>query len=1154
MKCAWLWAALGAASWAGCGDPNTQGVTQLNLDRPVDISFACYGAMRQTNGRLPADPMDPIIATAQPLAACERLSPALTPLPGEMPIQPALGQEPIMGSNNGNPIVPNWYAFILQSASGTVALAKWPAKAADTIASGISDSGGDFSVLDGDPLTPGKNAISIGEDPVAIATDRTGCFEVTANAGSCDLSELDITSALDDIPPVPGKAATPVRVDRVPVTIPGNPMGEIHARPAAMVAAPGITEVGHACPATATGRVYITYPSCHLVAGVDLDADATGKPTATVVTGIKYDATGPHVLSSADLATLSCPEDCSGGMAASKPADPVGAQPVALDLLLDSRVNTTRLAIGSKSSVALVNGQASPLTIVDLDPATFGFQGAPVQIGLEDPTAVAGQPSKLGASAVALSPQIGMGGHYPDSTSEDGAPGGQAQYIYAVATDGTVRVADVLALKRECDTQIDGRFVRKFTTKSNGTNPGDVPALQCFQPRDATLPRRSGARGPGIELPGNAVPISVAIIRGRSSPPLDGAASPSPLLPSPTILLGTFAIVTSSTGASYVVNVDDDYAPDVFDPNDPLNTAPALVMAHQLRDNVSNRGQGPETSDGAALCKAADPLPTHGGGFGGGPRLVSPTQANPPPGTIVSGKVLPLPTIQQVACELDFNKDPKNNQKVAVSELDFAAPVTSPNDTPDQPSRDYVYPDLRSVTNENWTLIWEGTLSLDNITIAVDGPVIRSGQVTVDSHGMTLADPAQPFCEMGVEPFDIVDLRGCNPANGDGDCPADYTCYVHPRSQGIGVGACMLKSEAPRLADACFEFLTTRRRYTVDHANTGQLILLERWHELANTPIDGCVDDNQCNQLAQDAPKIDPSLQTTDPFDPQTSHWSCRPDPLRAPINPDPARNKRCVQTCSTDPKQPVNCASGTICRPLGDPKAPNQGICMEGVEPPQECVRGPQRFDVRASEAFTVIGLHTGYVHTITRDSKDPSGLACTRPAPNPTAQTLKVGRIPINPTKVPACAPPGTTNPVTGELKAQPGVFEPNPCSLTTVQQFDIIQPIATPACTAALQLRPPPAGVTNGQPVPALRDAQAIRFRNQSMTLTLVDPYQSCIPNKQPDMPPGSPPVVPYGTTPALIPLANRGYQIDFTLKAGYTPVQLPLLQPSTYPVKV
>ena len=35
---------------AACSDTATVPASQLNLDRPVDIAFACYGGLRITNG------------------------------------------------------------------------------------------------------------------------------------------------------------------------------------------------------------------------------------------------------------------------------------------------------------------------------------------------------------------------------------------------------------------------------------------------------------------------------------------------------------------------------------------------------------------------------------------------------------------------------------------------------------------------------------------------------------------------------------------------------------------------------------------------------------------------------------------------------------------------------------------------------------------------------------------------------------------------------------------------------------------------------------------------------------------------------------------------------------------------------------------------
>lgn len=1132
MTRAWLVAGLGVCAVA-CSDSTTTLLSPLNLDRPVDVAFACYGTMRDTDldtSTVPphriASAAQPILVTAQPRAACEKLSPQVTPTTTVLPVA---GQETI---DSVTP-KPAWYAFILQSAAGTVAVATWPTKAADKMTSGSSDVNGEFKVLDTDPLTPGKNAISVGEDPVAIATDRAGCFEVTANAGSCDLSALDVTSALNA---ATGETEGPVRVDRLPVK---NGMNQlILARPAAMVAEPGLDEsaVGDACPATPTGKVYVAYPSCHLVAGVDLS-------TGVITSGIRFDAAGvPTILGAAELAGITCPVECSihklppdvTSIASAPPS--AGTRPVALDHQLDTRhldpppatpgpddkvTPTSRLAIGADN--------LGKITVVDLSIPDF-LPTSALQVPLEAP---AGGGS-LGVTAVAISPQIGMGG---DATTlgqdveltDVDTVGGQAQFVYAVATDGTVRVADVLQRKYECDTQIDGRYLQTFMDPKN--DPRKLACMRINDPDPAlNLPRRSGARGPGIELPRPAVPTSVAIIKGRNKVPIITNSDMTTKLQSadPSLLIGYFAVITSTTGAAFVVNIDDDYAPDVFDKTKPVETAPVLIMAHQLRDGFINRGAPPQTTpsvlqpDGTTKtetkpsCLASDPLTVDGGGLAGGPRAGAPTQGSPT-GTIDAARNKELPRLRSVRCQTPEHGD-ADKAPVSLSEVQFGA---NPLEV-----RNPVFPDLKSVQTESWQLTYEGALSLDNSTTAIDGPQIRHGTARVDSFGMRLADPAKPFCDMGVEPGDIVDLRGCNPSNLDADCPANYTCFVHPVST-LTYGACLLKTEASRLANTCKDFLTTQRHYTVgvapasDPVKAGELVLFERIHELSMTPVDGCTSDQQCVSLSELAARINPAA------DPVGHTWKCQTDPLRPRISPDDATNKRCVQTCFTT----ANCVAGTVCRNPGmDGQGnPLEGVCMEGVEPPQACINGPQRFTVRASEAFAVVGERSGYVHPIITGPND----VCVR---NEAlgASTVQQGRIPL---KAPKCDPitDPPTNPLTG--RRPDGTFEPNPCMLDEVENFEAV----------STYTYPPAGGCAKASDSDTLmsRLLPAIRFRNRAMTITLVDPTypgdsaDACIQDRMGAL----------GHIPFVVP----GYQLNFAQRAGFSPSGLPLVS-TVSPVRV
>ena len=130
---------------AACGETTVTPASQLNLDRPVDIAFACYGGLRLTNGQ-PATPDQEVTVTAQPIESCTRRS---APHAATDPIPVPPGQENLTAM--GGFAVPGaaWFGFILQSGPGTVAIAQFSTKPSSAFA------GGDVLMLDADPLTPG---------------------------------------------------------------------------------------------------------------------------------------------------------------------------------------------------------------------------------------------------------------------------------------------------------------------------------------------------------------------------------------------------------------------------------------------------------------------------------------------------------------------------------------------------------------------------------------------------------------------------------------------------------------------------------------------------------------------------------------------------------------------------------------------------------------------------------------------------------------------------------------------------------------------------------------------------------------------------------------------------------------------------------------
>lgn len=1011
-----------------CGDTTNTPPSQLNLDRPVDIAFACYGGLRVTNGAA-ANPNDPVRISAQPRISCDVRSGAhASGTPQPVPV----GQEDLPGIDGQLPAVA-WYAFILQSGPGTVAIAQWGTKPPSAFA------GGDITMKDADPLTPGKNGFSVGEDPVAIATDKVGCYEVIANAGSCDLSALDITSALDGEPAV--------RVNRIKVKNSGGQ--EILAKPAAMVSEPAGGIVGAECSATPQGLVYVAYPSCHLVAAIDT---ATG----SIVGGIDFSGATPVMTTG----NVSCPDECTGAGGTFT----AGTRPITLDLELDPRTDARKLVIGSENS--------SSIAVVEL-----GADSLPQsvrQIALENTT------GSLGVTSIALSPTIGMGGAN-HMINDDIAGGGQFQFAYAVATDQTVHVAEVLTLNRECDTQVDPRVI------NDETSLAQLSCYKVYKVGDPTPPRRRpGARGPGIQLFADIIPTSVDVFKSQE-------VATDMRLPGPPRLIGYFGVITATNGGSFVFNVDDDDYADVRNPGLPLETQLPLALPHQLRDAIPLRSLKATTEDAngvvTPICDTLGPDPdAQSGNLGGARSTGSPTR-NVPAGTIAPEKVPELPYIHQVLCTGSDSTKP-------ITELGFAAPDAV---------RDLVYPDLRALRDETWTLTWEGSLSLDKGDAAVDGPPVRVGQLFVDSTGFRMEDKAKSFCDAGVEQFDILQLRGCDPSVGDAECPIGYKCYVHPNSQVGGLGGCMLVDEADRLADACKDFLTSTRRYTINRTESGELTLLPRKHVLSTTPLDGCTDDGQCEALADYAARNATAAQPGDTqttTDPHT--YRCAVDTERAPLNGAGQTGKRCIESCT----QTTDCTTGRICQ---------NNFCMEGVTPPQACVNAPQRFELRAGDAFALIGSRSGYVHSTILDT------ATGKCVKDPAASPFEIGRIKLS---SPACDP--AADPRTGLLPG--GQYDANPCSLT-VDQTELVPNYVGDTCALA---------ETTTKLV--TRPAPAIRIHTRGPTFSLVDPYypgdQRCIRDRM-------------GTL-GKVPLVFPGYQVAWRQTGGFSPLLLPV-NPS-FPIKV
>ena len=231
-----------------------------------------------------------------------------------------------------------------------------------------------------------------------------------------------------------------------------------------MVDAAADGTIGVACPADRDRPRVRRVSELSPVAAIDV---STGRWSS----GIQFDASGvPTIVADGNIAAPT-------SAAAAAPSPP-GTRPVTLDLAArPARQSRAVLAIGADNS--------NVLTVVELDPTHVA-------------AAVARRASRsrtrrraTSASRASRSRRRSAWAARTGIINDDTAPGGQSQFVYAVATDNTVRVADILTLNKECDTQVDPRFMHgeKDMTQAvvlPGRRSGDPAA-----PRPARAARAS---------------------------------------------------------------------------------------------------------------------------------------------------------------------------------------------------------------------------------------------------------------------------------------------------------------------------------------------------------------------------------------------------------------------------------------------------------------------------------------------------------------------------------------------------------------------------------------------------------------------------------------------------------------------------------------
>lgn len=739
--------ALVLLSLASCGQQPIV-VPGRTLDRPTDLAFLCLTSTPLPQGN---------IVTARPAGAC----PAATST-AEDRTTARLG-------------------LIANSARGEVGAVDFDRN----------------RMIDLDVATPGFNMLPVGQLPESVAVSSDGCRAVTANRGSCDLSVIDttrlLTSVFSNAQPSTGVGAVS---NRLAVATDSGPL---LARPSEVTFVPGPTQnmpEAHQCSVgTAFGggawRAVVTYPACGLVALVDV-------PSGRLVDSVYVQTDGTVVPAGTNP---QCPVECGApvandvtGQVDAQPAWPdAGAPHDAGDEL--AAVVPGRLAVAPVAFLPFRGGDQPRQQLY------VGGRNA----GLVVPLAVAGGQSfevprpalvlaENARGVLRLRPSID-----PFKAPEQAFVGTLGRYLYAIAADGTARVVDVGpvdtgGLEVECDTNIDTATVAAL----GATLP------QGCVPLSLNLPRRLGARGPGVQVPpeggrGTAPPAAVDVAFFQAEPAVGGLGATG------RYYAGAFAYLLLSNGDILVLNIQARH-PLPFDPV----AEPLLPPAHSIRNarafqDIDRGGGRPRVSGNPSATLTTNDLP------------------------FASRAPLPrelFPQLEEFPGVTDPYCSPLASSANPVS---IFACFQRPNESVDQ----------------RWELIWEGGLQGTARTAGrwQPGP---PGSVGVWS------DAGAQFCASGVQPKDRLRVLGCVL---DEDCGDVNVFRCVPSAAGAS-GLCARKENAAAVAETCQDFLRSRRRFEVLEAGARQLTLGPLLDELPRpTTLGACVTDLDCRPEGVPSPQ-----------------------------------------------------------------------------------------------------------------------------------------------------------------------------------------------------------------------------------------------------------------------------------------------------------
>ncbi|NVB41928.1 hypothetical protein G6O69_29125 [Pseudenhygromyxa sp. WMMC2535] len=756
-------ALLAAFTLAACSEDETEDTPNRVLDRPTDVVLICADRVCETD----EDDVETCEAVMQPLEVCDQETGSCT-------------------SDN-----PHLIGFVANSERNEVAM--------------FTTCGN--RLVDMSAEVPGYNFIPAGILPTELTASSNGCRVYSANVGSCDLSLLDgeglsyyalqIDNPAIEQPSTLVSQLLPQRFDEEAgewLAIGARP-GEIVAVPSALTTATTFdtgTPLDSSCDPRSAGSVYVSFPTCNLVAEIDAQ-------TGHVLQSRQFVSDGEGGVDVVDtglspICPVECPSQFEDGLPSGLPAvDADGPFPQALELLTptDAPVDTEDTdydeADAMVDSRSLFVGGLGSDTLFELRIAEDGvWESESNALTLTD----AG-----GIKRIRVSPAVNV--EFEESNF--------AQFLYVIAGDGSTRVVgrglpvpdDELGT--ECETQLDPNAIPA------GAKLACVPVSQVPA---GTIPaeRRGTARGPGIRASSGGE-ITDWMFRKTYGEEEGSAPFDEP---------GVVAVgVSTDAEAIYVVIDQEGFSDGTAQVTDFSGVPAGYDPSHVMDARLFPHAQWPDPSyDGPlALPSVADEdttrlIPSDGG----------PTRDLAPSLRLIDGAYLDKTYADNLNVDTDFDL-------LASLELESSDGETGILYSEDVPK--VVVHDYRSWFESSWTLAWEGTLVSTASTgrIACDEPGWEGGTCLMSEAGVSrLHDDSASFCDTGVLPGDKLVLIGCY---DDDDCGDGRSCLRESAAGGESSGICISEQaydeRAAELRQVCADFIAdpcgeAHREFTITRA------------------------------------------------------------------------------------------------------------------------------------------------------------------------------------------------------------------------------------------------------------------------------------------------------------------------------------------------